>query len=133
MPRFLHDRTGIVFEYPENWVVGEQEAVVSVYSKNTGIGVLQFSFYRATDLSKQALREMLVEFLTPRRGEILVEDINGRQHVDLIDKEGTSWQYWLFAGGELVVFATYNCEAKDKGKEDATVLNILQSLEQGET
>jgi len=129
MQIFLHNEVGISFECPENWEAKEENGIASVNATDAGIGVLQLSFYHAPDSGRQALREMLDEFLTPRHGEILVENINGRQHVDLIDQEGTSWQYWLFAVGEVVVFATYNCQAGDRGKEDAIVMRILQSVD----
>ena len=41
---------------------------------------------------------------------------------------GAYWREWYLRSGTVIVYATYNCDPENEGKEDAAVDRILESL-----
>ncbi|HWP94964.1 MAG TPA: hypothetical protein VNL72_04455 [Gammaproteobacteria bacterium] len=115
---------------PEGWLLEEDEDSVSFFHPD-GPGVLcitcsckEEGLVDETDLEEFAA-ELLEKGLEPAHVSI------GHLRGLLFEyEEGNEWwREWYLACDDLFFFITYNCDPDDRGREDATVSQILHNIE----
>jgi hypothetical protein len=116
------------FDYPTSWTVEQEKNVISVYDSERGLGALQFSFYQVEHPEKIVLSSELEDYISRRHGNSIVLKENGLAFSDyLAGTDNRFWKYWLFLKCNILIFASYNCNQGDVGKEDEIISNILNS------
>lgn len=116
------------FAYPETWEVGNDGNLISVYDPENGLGALQFTLYEVVEPSGIDLISEFEDYLGDRHGHFEIQTGGDFVYCIVKDEEEVWWRYWLFIQGNIMVFATYNCEQQDKGKEDQEVERIIKSI-----
>lgn len=115
------------FTFPNSWEIENDENLVSVYDPENGLGALQFTLYGVDDPSDIDLISELEDYLGDRHRNFDIENGDGFVHSNVRDEDGVWWRYWFFIKDKTLVFATYNCDQQDKGKEDQEVEKIIKS------
>jgi hypothetical protein len=116
----------ISFYYPNNWIVEVDEKLVSVYDQINGVGALQLTIYEIHNNDEIDLLKEFTEFINERHIDFDVNN-KGECLYSEISDEDIWWRYWLLKNGNVLIFATYNCDIPDKGKEDMIVDKIVKS------
>lgn len=127
----------IRLEAPDDWVVEEEDGVVSLFQPETGCGALQFSVmsYESvpSDVEEHAVG-LLTMFANNRNGETKAlrswrtDKYTGAVAVYAeIATTARWWEAWVITDGKRRVLLTYNCETDDKGTERSQYALILRS------
>ena len=96
---------------------------------NDGVGALQISTARKDgDVSDDDLEDFAENEIGA--GAIPTPTQLGafRGFALTYEADGTHWRRWYLRNGQVALFATYNCNVDDKGKEDLQVDKMLSSL-----
>lgn len=128
----------IRLEAPDDWVVEEEDNVVSLFRPETGCGALQFSLM-SYKVAPPNVEEHAVGLLTMfehnRTGQMKTlrswRANQGNEAVAVYAEISTAdrwWEAWLITDGKRRVLLTYNCETEDKGAERSQYALILRSL-----
>lgn len=125
--KYSNKNKGLELIYPENWEAELNDNVLSVYDSLNGVGVLQFSTYHVSDSKRINLSNELSDFLRDKHEPIEINVDNNYAFASYKDNEGRCWKYWLFLKKDILIFASYNCEKDDVGKEDKEIDQILRS------
>ena len=126
--RYMDNKFGFIFFYPNDWIWEKEENIITVYNPKNGLGALQFSIYYVGNDREINLKVELEDFLEDYNS-FKVEIIEGKAYSRIKD-EDRIWYYWFFQSGNSLILATYNCEIKDEGKENELIKNILNSFTQ---
>lgn len=113
----------------DDWKVERADSCVSIYSPN-GFGPLQISAYKKLkgNVSKKDLLETirLTDEIKKNLTEQQCSDFYGFQ-IDYSEKD-IFWRKWWLAAGNVILFATYNCELPVKDRESGSVNSMMASL-----
>jgi hypothetical protein len=118
-----------VAELPEDWLAETMDECAS-FSQKQGVGCLQISAYQ--NLDRSVAHEDLQEFSweemqeQPALHPVRCGSFTGFAIVQAADQEW--WRKWWLRNGNLLLFVTYNCREESRGKEDAVVDSILETL-----
>lgn len=115
------------FIFPDDWTYQEDADVLSVYDSTNGVGALQFSSYYVNDIATIDLKVELEDYVSGRHQTFSVQRFDKYAFCQGEDKKGKGWKYWVFARGNTVIFASYNCLTEDVGKEDQEINAIVKS------
>jgi hypothetical protein len=113
---------------PDDWVA-EQETESALLYHPDGPGTLQISALAQSDTVTAAdLRAIAAEHLDAGAQTDAVElgSFSGFSLSYAVADE--FWREWYLRGGSTLLFATYNCDLDDEGKEDDIVELILGTL-----
>jgi len=113
-------------EIPEDWSAEPGDPIAVFRSK--GVGALQISATRKSNgrISEQDLEE----FLAQESGNRKKVTFGAFQGITIEQVEsGTFMQKWWLMCDSLLLFLTYNCSEKDKGKENRAIEQIVKSLQ----
>lgn len=116
---------------PDDWV-GEMEGESALLYHPDGPGTLQISAVAHNDAITAAdLRIIAAEHLDAGAQADAVElgTFSGISLSYGVDEE--YWREWYLRCGSTLLFATYNCDIDDEGKEDEIVELILGTLRGG--
>jgi hypothetical protein len=125
--KYSDEGKGLELIYPEDWKAELKDNVLSVYDELNGVGVLQFSTYHIPNPEAINLGDELSEFLKDKHGSIEINMGNNYASAEYLDDEERYWKYWLFLKKDILIFASYNCEKDDIGKDDKEIDKILRS------
>ncbi len=113
---------------PDGWVA-EQEAESALLYHPDGPGTLQISAVPHGDTVTAAdLRAIAAEHLDAgaQTEDVGLGSFSGFTLSYGLDDE--FWREWYLHHGKTLLFATYNCDLDDEGKEDEIVELILNTL-----
>jgi hypothetical protein len=130
MKIYKYQGVDLGFSYPDNWVIEKEENIVSIYDPLYGIGALQFSFYLVANPQTIFKKDELEDYIRDRHDSFEVT-VNGNCAFStyLDDKKGRYWKYWLFLKNKTLLFAFYNCQKEDVGKEEKIIDEIIASAQ----
>ncbi len=118
---------------PDDWVA-EQEPESALLYHPDGPGTLQISAIPQNDTVTAAdLRAIATEHLD---SGAQTEDVNLGTFTGFSLSYSVNdefWHEWYLRHGSTLLFATYNCDLDDEGKEDDIVELILGTLRSGES
>jgi len=78
------------------------------------------------------LKDELEEYLRDRHKSFSIAVNANYVFTDYADEiKGRYWKYWVYLRNGYLVFATYNCETEDSGKEDRVINEVIQSALKG--
>ena len=118
---------------PDDWVA-EQETESALLYHPDGPGTLQISAIPQKDTVTAAdLRAIATEHLDAGAQTDDVEFGTFSGFSLSYGVEGEFWREWYLRCGTTLLFATYNCDIDDEGKEDDIVELILGTLRAGAT
>ncbi|GAA3934939.1 hypothetical protein GO495_15050 [Chitinophaga oryziterrae] len=130
MKKQHYNETNIIFTYPNSWQIEQDKNVISLYDPINGVGSIQFSIYYASNSQNISLKDELEDYVSDKHNKfvISVNDLYACTNY-LLDEDGVRyWKYWLFIKDNMLVFASYNCEKEDYGKEEKIVDEIMNAL-----
>lgn len=120
-------------ELPDGWVGDQDDDCATIVSPEK-IGALQISAYKNEETA--VTEEDLQAFAEERLDASAVTEPVSLGTFDGLtidyaesDEEGdTWWREWVLRCGRILLYATYCCDASEKGTEDAVIDSILDSL-----
>jgi hypothetical protein len=110
-------------ELPEGWLSEEDQDCVTFYN-HSGVGALQVSSYQKDQI---VIDDDLREFA----GEVPLANISFGPFTGFRTRfsEGeVFWIKWWLRAATRLIYLTYNCQLSHRGREDAEVQAMLQSL-----
>lgn len=114
-------------ELPSDWTVDKGDDVISIFNAEKGLGALQLSIFRVESVPLLNLKDELIDLVDTPISNVFIE--NSCAKASYLDQDDNRyWRYWLFLKQDNLFFATYNCEASDRYKEDAIIDKIVESL-----
>ena len=128
MKSYKYRGNGIEFVLPDNWDIEESDNVISFFDSDNGVGALQFSFFQVRNEKNIVLKDELADLLDNQFSKEIIINNNCAEAFRLEENENKYWKYWLFLKEEFLIFASYNCQKDDKGKEDRIVNEIVYSV-----
>ncbi len=129
MANFKLRNSNFQFYYPDDWEVGEEGNIVSVYDRKKGVGSVQFSIYYISNSREVVLRDELNEILSGKAVKFEIQESKNRVFSDYVDdKDNRYWKYWLILKDNTLVVATYNCGTSDIKKESKIVEEIIKTI-----
>jgi hypothetical protein len=118
-----YESTDWSLEVPDGWR-DEQDESCTTFCGPEEVGAFQVSSYRKEDAVTDAdLREFAGEI--PLATVSLARLTGFRTRFS--DGE-TFWTKWWLRAGRQMIFVTYNCALADRGREDAEVALMLESM-----
>lgn len=118
-----YESTDWSLEIPNGWV-HESDEDCTTFTHPEGVGAFQVSSYRkATAVTDEDLREFAGEI--PLVAVALLHFVGFRTRFSDDDIFWTKW--WLRSGFQMI-HATYNCTLADRGREDAELNTMIESL-----
>jgi hypothetical protein len=118
-----YESTDWSLEVPESWG-REPEQDCTTFTHPQGAGAFQVSSYRKdAPVTDEDLREFAGEIPLVAVSFGRLTGFRTRFAED--DRFWTKW--WLRAGGQMI-YVTYNCSLADRGREDAEVRSMMESL-----
>lgn len=113
---------------PGNWIVQEEDDIISLYNPEEGVGALQFSLFSIENALNIDLKKELGILLENKfTGEIILKD-NCAEAIYFNEKNNKYWRYWLIKNtAGLLIFGSYNSDDNDKEIEKDTVQEIIKS------
>jgi hypothetical protein len=118
-----HESTDWSVEVPEGWSQ-ESEENCTTFGHPQGVGAFQVSSYRKDEtVTDDDLREFA--------GEIPLTAVSlGRLtgFVTRFSEDDRFWTMWWLRAGCQMIHVTYNCLLADRGREDAEVSRMIESL-----
>jgi hypothetical protein len=119
----LYASTDWSIEIPDVWNV-EQDDTCTTFVNPQGSGALQISSYRKDEsVTDDDLREFAE---TTALSEVSIAAMIGLYAQ--FDESETSWRKWWLRSGNQMIFATYCCPLRERGREDGLVDSLLESL-----
>jgi len=115
---------------PDNWSVEKDSIITTVSNPTDGLGALQFTSFIVDKEKDVDLVEELFHLLEDKYDYLEVKLMGNHAFAEIIDECDIAWKYWLIKVEESIIFATYNCEVNDNGKEDDIVNHIINSIVQ---
>ncbi len=116
---------------PDGYILEEQEEAVTVYNVENGSGAINITNYQILGDYVFDAEEELRNFAGSVDNNINAQTLqitsNGYAYSEFTT-QGRFWKIWAFFKNPNAVFASYNCDEKDKGKEIDKVDRIMQSL-----
>ncbi len=113
---------------PDDWISETEEECVSIYHPN-GPGMLEISASLQPEIiSDDDLMALTDEHLEKgaHPEKTTIGDFSG---IELsYEDDGVFWREWYLRQGELLLFATYNCDTGDEEKEEGMLDVILATL-----
>lgn len=110
-------------EVPDGWSHDSDE-VCTTFEHPTGVGAFQVSSYRKDqDVTDEDLREFA--------GEIPLAAVFCGQFTGFrtrFSEDETFWTKWWLRSRQQMIHITYNCSLADRGREDAEVSSMIDSL-----
>ncbi len=128
MKEYKYLDTEFRFVYPDNWVVEEENNILSVFDPIKGVGAIQFSYYHVNDPSKVVLSDELDDYLKGKYDVYNIYKFDNYVCSDYINSGEEIWKYWVFMKGNTIAFITYNCLSTDGQKEEKEVESIINSI-----
>ena len=128
MKTYQDPTSGLHFNYPNDWIVDEENNLVSVYNPIEGVGALQFSSYQISESGTPPSAEALNDYVQDRHTKYKILENKNYAYTDYLEGDDAAyWKYFLFLIHKTLIFATYSCEEKNIGKEDNIIENIVLS------
>jgi len=116
---------------PDGYKLEENEEAVIVYNEGNGSGAINITSYQIPDDYVFDIEEELRDFVSSVDNNINAQTLqitsNGYAYSE-ITTQGRFWKIWTFFKSPNAVFASYNCDEKDKGNEIDKVDKIMHSL-----
>ncbi len=115
-------------DLPDLWQVENSEECASFFCED-GVGTLQISSYEIDLPATNAdLLDLASEYIQngAQTKETQLGDFRG--FTIRFSVENSMWREWYLCAKNVVLFATYNCDLSDIGKEDCEVRAILNTL-----
>ncbi len=118
-----------VLEIPKHWYARDDAECVT-FVPDTNIGALQISAYKK---GGEVTDEDLIEFSGDLSGctehkRLKIYEFSG---FTVIYSEGeTYWKRWWLRSGEIMIFATYNCDLKEANRHADEVESIISTLKE---
>jgi hypothetical protein len=118
-----YESTDWSLEVPEGWR-HESEEDCSTFTHPQGVGAFQVSSHRKDEaVTDDDLREFAGEIpLAP----VSVGRLTGFR--TRFSEDDTCWTKWWLRAGRQMIHVTYNCSLADRGREDAEVSTMIESL-----
>jgi hypothetical protein len=118
-----YESTDWSIEVPEGWSHEDGESCAT-FCHPQGVGAFQVSSYRKDEaVTDENLREFAGEIPL---AAITLERLTGFR--TRFSEDDTFWTKWWLRAGRQMIHATYNCPLSERGREDAEVSAMLQSL-----
>jgi hypothetical protein len=118
-----YESTDWSLEVPEGWGQ-ESEKECTTFTHSEGVGAFQVSSYRKDEaVTDDDLREFA--------GKIPLAAVSFGRLTGFrtrFSEDDTFWTKWWLRAGCQMLHATYNCSLADRGREDAEVSTMIQSL-----
>jgi len=121
------------FALPDGYEPQENEGMVIVCNEENGSGAINIRNYQMPDYYVFGAEEELRDFVSSvdnginRRALQVTVTSNESAYSEFIT-EGRFWKVWTLFKNPHAVFASYNCDEKDKDNEMNKVDKIIQSL-----
>jgi hypothetical protein len=115
---------------PPNWEWEEDEDCVGFFTADSA-GALQVSAYLKDDdvVTQEDLEDFIPEEIQAIVLDTPVKIGHFSGYTAKYVEEDTYWRQWWLMAGPLMVYLTYNSEAEDHGMEDATIDEIVSTLQ----
>ena len=119
-----------MLDIPDEWEAEQDEETI-VIGDEDGVGALEL-----TTLTRES-SDVDFSDMDALAGQIVPVDVPG-QPAQLGGMAGRYFQYmedgdavreWLLSDGEILLLVTYSCDAENAGLDDASVDDILSTLE----
>lgn len=117
---------------PYGYKIEESEGTVVIYSDENGNGAINITNYQIPDSYIFDAESELKDFASS------VGSVNSQTLQGIVTNNGYAyseftiekrfWKIWVFFKKPYAVFASYNCDQKDKGNEMQKIDKIMQSL-----
>ncbi len=128
-------------EVPRDWVIHEEDNIISIFDEENGVGVIQISLVERNSSeapTKLEARELAVYYIEQRKWEVQKDSITmfeiGESPASVFDAEELSdegldhWTVWHISGSKNLAFLTYNCLLADKHTELSMCDSIVKSF-----
>jgi len=118
-----YESTDWSLEVPEGWS-HESEQDCTTFTHPQGVGAFQVSSHRRDDaVTDDDLREFAGEI------PLAVESVGRLTGFRTrFSENNTFWTKWWLRAGRQLIHVTYNCSLADRGREDAEVSAMIESL-----
>jgi hypothetical protein len=118
-----YESTDWSLEIPDGWD-HEQDDTCTTFTHPQGVGAFQVSSYQKEEaVTDGDLREFA--------GDIPLAAVSFGQFTGFrtrFSEDDTFWTRWWLRAGRQMVHATYNCPLSERGREDADVSAMVESL-----
>lgn|SRR5262245_36429564 len=118
-----YESTDWSLDVPIGWT-HESDEDCTTFTNPHGVGAFQVSSYRKDEpVTDDDLREFA--------GEIPLVTVSFGRLTGFrtrFSKDHTFWTKWWLRAGRQMIHATYNCSLADRGREDAEVSRMIESL-----
>ncbi len=118
-----YESTDWSIEVPEGWS-HEFGDDCTTFEHPQGVGAFQVSSYRKDEpVTDDDLREFI--------GEIPLAAVSFGRFTGFrtrFSEDDTFWTKWWLRAANQMIFATYNCSLAERGREDAEVSTMIESL-----
>lgn len=119
------------FNYPNDWIVDQENNLVSVYNPVEGVGALQFSSYQIPEAKTPSITEALSDYVHDRHIKYKILENKNYAYTNYLEGDDAAyWKYFLFLIQKTLIFVTYSCEEKNIGEEDKIIESIVMSATQ---
>lgn len=118
-----YESTDWSLEVPDGWS-RESEDYCTTFTHPQGVGAFQVSSYRKTEaVTDEDLREFAGEIPLAAVSLGLLTGFRTR-----FSEDDTFWTKWWLRAGQQMIHVSYNCSLADRGREDAEVSTMIESL-----
>ncbi len=118
-----YESTDWSLEVPEGWS-HESEEDCTTFTHPQGVGAFQVSSHRKDEaVTDDDLREFAGEIPL---AAVSVGRLTGFR--TRFSEDDTFWTKWWLRAGRQMIHVTYNCLLADRGREDAEVSRMIESL-----
>ena len=123
----------VSMDVPIGWEASEEDAIVSIYDPEGGVGALNVSLARRMTDARDGELHMLAKSFAAQRNwpppAFLNATLPAGPAVEFSHRDGaTYWQVWHISGPGHVAVVTYNCEVADAERESAIRKEIVESI-----
>jgi hypothetical protein len=113
---------------PLGWT-GEHEEECATFLSHNEVGALQMSAYRKDEeLTDADLQEMAAEHVEAGAKLKPVQLGSFTGFYFHFRTEDAYWRWWLLRCNQTHLYATYNCDPDERGKDDEQVDQIMNTL-----
>ena len=115
----------------DGYVLEESESTINIFNKVNGYGAISITSYKIPEDYDFNIQQELKDFAAS-----VDKNINNKELRITIDGYASSefvikdkyWKIWTFFKNHYAVFASYNCDGKEKNNEIDDIDRIMQSL-----
>jgi hypothetical protein len=118
-----YESTDWSLEVPEGWSQASDDDCTT-FEHPQGVGAFQVSSYRKDEaVTDDDLREFAGEIPLAAGSFGRLSGFRTR-----FSEDGRFWTKWWLRAGRQMIHVTYNCSLADRGREDAEVSSMIESL-----